>query len=311
MKSIQNPSPARRPEQAFREAILRFEGAPVLRSGRVIGKTYWQSLDRDVGNWVIRPDGRRVKLGTMYGVTPGALATFLNIDAHTLTLDRMRAITLDEAVEIALSNFYRGPGFDRLPWSPLVEAACDFGWGSGPARAVKSLQRCAGAVADGVIGPATVAAVAAWTESVGWAAATDALAEARIAFYREIPARVSNDGKFTPVWIERAQWFRPANSAWWWLGPSGPVVAPESAEAPREAPKPATEPPAKIVAEGDRAQKLLQIGGLIGTGAAGTATLLQAVPPWASGFLVLIAGGLLAWGAWQARHALRRVLTSL
>ncbi len=306
--------PGRTPDAAFRDAIVRFEGAPILSAGRIVGRTYWQELTRDLGNWVTLPDGTRRKLGTMYGVTPAALATHLNRPVQSITRDEMRALTLDTAVAIGLANFFRAPGLDRLPWSPLVEAVADFGWGSGPQRAIRVLQRCAGAVEDGVIGPATVAAVTAWIERAGLAAATDALADARIAFYRAIPAHISNDGKFTPVWIARAQWFRPANAAWWWhdATPSPTPAVPDAAKATLpEAPKPAPQRLAEVAAEGDRAQKLIQIGGLIGTGTAGAASLLQAVPPWASGILVLVAGGLLVWGAYTARHALRRILAAL
>jgi len=282
----------RTPEQAFYDAIERFEGVP-LRNG---SKLYWQTLARDVGNWVTDPAGRRIKLGTMYGVTPGALATFLNVPAHTITLDRMKAVTLDEAVQIGLANFYRGPGWDRLPWCPAIEAAVDFGWGSGPARAIAVVQRLAGAVPDGTIGPATVDAVRAWLAR-GGDAATEALADARVAFYRAIPAHVSNDGKFTAVWIPRANWFRPGNRVWMqhWKPLPGVAGRLETAEwpgtpvdaPPIPSPKPAPPKPEEAARAEAETQKMVQIGAVTGGAATGLAAVFQAIPGWAAGVAVI------------------------
>ncbi len=67
---------------------------------------------------------------------------------------------MDEATAAAIyrRRFWKGAGCDRLP-AGLDLAVFDSAVNQGPSRAVKFLQRAAGAKPDGVIGPRTLAAI--------------------------------------------------------------------------------------------------------------------------------------------------------
>ena len=102
-------------------------------------------------------------VGTKYGVTGTTLA------AHRgwsdITADDVRKLTLTEAELIYRKSYWVQSGGDLLP-AGLDYAAFDFGVNSGPARAVKSLQKVLGIAQDGVVGGQTVAAVKAYPGGV-------------------------------------------------------------------------------------------------------------------------------------------------
>lgn len=204
------------PHESLMDSISRWEGE-------------WQAMPEDSGNWVDCPEGRLL-IGTMRGVTPAALAQHLGIDACSLTEAKMReTVTLELAAEIGLKGYYRGPGFDRLAWSPLVWLAVEIGWGSGPSRAVKMLQDLIGVPADGKIGPQTRAAYDRFIQGHEIGAAVDDLAQARRDFYLSISEPGSKNAKFRKGWLRRADYYTTTGNgeepAWWpkWAGwtPSG------------------------------------------------------------------------------------------
>ena len=86
--------------------------------------------------------------------------------------------------------------------------------------AIQMLQSLTGAVADGIIGPPTRHAVDAYVEANDIGAACDALAAKRAAFYMAISEPGSQNARFRAGWLNRANWFRPSNLAWWsaWAG---------------------------------------------------------------------------------------------
>ena len=199
MQTINWPTP----HDSFRAAILVWEGT-------------WQDDPNDAGNYAHGWDGSVQLTGTMRGVTPDVYARYLGIDPATLTPAQMQAeITADVAANIASALFYVAPGFATLTWSPLVAAAVDFGWGSGPMVAIRILQTLVGAYGDGIIGPQTRHAVDAYMEANEIAAACDAFAEERIAFYNAISEPGSQNARFRTGWINRANWFRASNPTWW------------------------------------------------------------------------------------------------
>lgn len=92
---------------------------------------------------------------TMKGVT---LATFRRLVKRNATKEELRNIT-----DAQLATIYRRSYWDavlgaKLP-SGVDHAVFDFAINSGPGRAAEYLQRVVGAVPDGRIGPATIAAV--------------------------------------------------------------------------------------------------------------------------------------------------------
>ena len=184
------------PLSALADCIGRFEGLE-------------QRNPNDSGNWVDCPGGSKL-IGTMRGVTPGAYAAFKRIDPCSLTLERMEAeITADVAAEIGLAGFYAGAGFDKLEWSPLVWIAVDIGWGSGPVKGIKMLQRLIGTPVDGVIGPMTVIAYEDYLLRNDIRDACAALAHQRAEFYKAISKPGSRNVDFLKGWLRRATYYSP------------------------------------------------------------------------------------------------------
>lgn len=93
---------------------------------------------------------------TKYGITHKTLAAHRGVP--TVTAAQVKALTLKEAEEIYRRSYWTQSGGDLLP-AGLDYAAFDFGVNSGPARAVKSLQKVVGVAQDGIVGGQTLAAV--------------------------------------------------------------------------------------------------------------------------------------------------------
>lgn len=100
---------------------------------------------------------------TKYGVTHRTLAAHRGV--ASVTPAQVKAMTLAEAEDVYRKGYWTQSGGDLLPVG-LDYAAFDFGVNSGPARAVKVLQRLVGVVEDGNAGPATLAAVEAYPGGV-------------------------------------------------------------------------------------------------------------------------------------------------
>jgi lysozyme family protein len=217
------------PKEEIARAIVRWEGL-------------FQAQPEDAGNYV---NGRLV--GTMRGVTPAVLAAHRGVPAVTITEADMRSVTLEEAAEIGATRFYQGTGLDLLPWGPATAALVDVGWGSGPRQAVLFAQRLSGAVADGKVGPKTVAAYGNWIREVGWEEATRAVNRMRRDFYALIISRKPQWEIYRQGWNNRADWMLPGGE-WWkaWADAMPPlpqhvVVAGEVVPKPvAAAPKPAS-----------------------------------------------------------------------
>lgn len=93
---------------------------------------------------------------TKYGITHRTLAAHRGVSS--VTAAQVKALTLKEAEEIYRRSYWTQSGGDLLP-AGLDYAAFDFGVNSGPARAVKSLQKVVGVAQDGIVGGQTLAAV--------------------------------------------------------------------------------------------------------------------------------------------------------
>lgn len=117
---------------------------------RVLGHEGRFTLNRkDPGNWT----GGAVGAGTLKGTNWGiAAASYPKVDIRNLT--RAQAIAIYER------DFWGEVQGDKLP--PMVAfQALDVAVNHGPSRARRLLQRAAGVVDDGVIGPITLAALRA------------------------------------------------------------------------------------------------------------------------------------------------------
>lgn len=93
---------------------------------------------------------------TRWGIT---LAT-LSVDrGRACSADDVRALTATEAMRIATALFIMAPGFDRISDPLLREQVIDFGYVSGPSRAVRWLQRVMGTPVTGRLDNETINAL--------------------------------------------------------------------------------------------------------------------------------------------------------
>lgn len=189
------------PLDFLKQVIARWEGG-------------YQSFADDMGNWIVTPEGARIKIGTMRGVTPSALASHRGVLAWSLTPADMQAVTLDEAAAIGFKHYYVEPHFDKLVWGPATAALLDFGWGAGPGQATLSLQRMLGIGADGVLGSITAETYNAWEAGQGWGAATTAIHDMRAAFYRHICDIRPANTQYLQGWLNRDDWCSSLNADW-------------------------------------------------------------------------------------------------
>lgn len=96
---------------------------------------------------------------TKYGITHKTLAAHRG--ALSVTPAQVKALTKEEATEIYRRSYWSQSGGDLLPVG-IDYMAFDYGVNSGPAQAIKSLQRIIGVTADGIVGGQTIAAVKAY-----------------------------------------------------------------------------------------------------------------------------------------------------
>lgn len=269
------------PRDCIRYAIERWEG--------VYGNDSY-----DPGNWITMPDGTRQIAGSKYGVTPAALAAHRGKKPWEMTADVMKAMPLEEALDIGETMFYRGTGIDTLPWGPATAVLLDIGWGTGVGQAVKLMQRLVGVNADGRIGPLTIDAYTRWIASVGWEQGTREMHRIRMEFYRMLGRQ--NPAAFGPPqpgWKNRADWMLPGGE--WWAHWAEMPPLPTPAEI---APKPAAVAQ-KPVAPAPEASGGKAIAGVLGGGGLVT-TLAPTVAPhiftanWTS---ILAIGGVIVVGA--------------
>ena len=114
-----------------------------------VGQEGVLSLDpSDRGNWTSGQVGVGVLKGSKYGLSAMRYPT---LDFGTLTLNG--------AMPIYEKDYFREAGCDRLP-PPLALLVFDAAVNNGTGISPKWLQEAVGVVRDGVIGPATLAAVA-------------------------------------------------------------------------------------------------------------------------------------------------------
>jgi lysozyme family protein len=110
----------------------------------------------------------------------------------------MRGLTHAKVAPVYRKNYWDKLRCDDLP-PGLALCVFDFGVNAGPARAGRYLQRIAGAAQDGVVGPATIAAVKGLVGRVGEAEAVRQYQEARRGYYRQL----STFATFGRGWLRR------------------------------------------------------------------------------------------------------------
>lgn len=97
---------------------------------------------------------------TKYGITAKTLENWHHL-GRTATSDEVARLTESEAREIYHHQYIVEPGFDAIANQALLALLVDSSVHSGPQKAVQWLQEALGVTVDGVIGPNTLAALAA------------------------------------------------------------------------------------------------------------------------------------------------------
>lgn len=160
---------------------------------------------------------------TKYGITHRTLAAHRGVPS--VTAAQVKALTLKEAEEIYRRSYWTQSGGDLLP-AGLDYAAFDYGVNSGPARAVKSLQKVVGVTQDGIVGGQTVAAVLAYKGGVQ--ALIRAYCDERMRFLRGLKTW----GSFGRGWTIRVTGKDPKGQYKAQPASSGAMVAPIRAPIP-------------------------------------------------------------------------------
>lgn len=116
---------------------------------------------------------------TNLGITRAALA---HHRGRQVTKAEVRALSRAEAAAIYRERYWAAIRGDELP-AGVDLAVFDLAVNSGPVRAARILQRAVGVAGDGVVGPATLAALARADPAV----VIEAVTRARLAFLQRLP----------------------------------------------------------------------------------------------------------------------------
>jgi len=207
-------------EQAI-ELVLSHEGG-------------FQNHPEDRGNWT----GGQVGVGQLKGTRWGISAmAYPELDIANLTRT--------QAIEIYRRDYWKRAGCDKLP-DFLRYPYFDVAVNSGPGTAARLLQQAAGVTPDGVLGPVTLAAVAArdpreLTEDFLWL---------RGEFFADLARRVPSQRAFLPGWILRLTAVRKVA-----LGNARAPAAPT----PPDTPPPAERPVLTRGSTGEHVRKLQEM----------------------------------------------------
>ena len=206
------------PEQFAADFILHWE------DGSKTDPLKTHSMDRrDAGNWTGGKPGVGTLVGSNHGVTAAAMAAYRKVPVASITFQMMHNLAMVEAVAIALANYFRAPGFDKLPWNAVTASIMDFGWGAGPVHAEKEIQATEfqdmiGTTADAFLGPVSISRYVQWLADRTIEQAAKSWAFHRIAYYETIIARIPADAAYRNGWRNRSLYYTPDDPlrAGWW-----------------------------------------------------------------------------------------------
>ena len=134
---------------------------------------------------------------TNLGVTQRVWEEFVG---HPVSEADMRALTPEKVAPMYKIKYWN-PSYCAVLPKGLDYVVFDFAVNAGTGRSVKTLQSAIGVVADGVIGPRTMAAI-------NGANAKDLVAkfsDARTDFYQGIVARKPDQARFIRGWLNRVE----------------------------------------------------------------------------------------------------------
>ena len=107
--------------------------------------------------------------------------------------------TEEEAREIYMQRYVKGPGFDKITDHRLRHLLVDFSTTSGPSPAIQCLQRTLGLTVDGILGPKNLAAANGHNPVV----LTNKLVAERIRLIAKIVSNNPSQSRFVLGWINR------------------------------------------------------------------------------------------------------------
>ena len=148
---------------------------------------------------------------TQFGVTQGALSDYLG---RRVSVEEVRGITAEMAVEIYYTRYFLLPRVDALPVA-IQALMLDMCVNHGAKNAMRILQRVinqsemAQVDEDGVCGPQTQGAAAVVERRMG-RYFLNALVDERLNFYRNIVGNAPSQLVFLNGWERRAESFRVA-----------------------------------------------------------------------------------------------------
>ena len=134
---------------------------------------------------------------TNLGVTQRVWEEFVG---HPVSEADMRALTPEKVGKLYRQKYWNAAYCEVLP-KGLDYVVFDFAVNAGTGRAVKTLQQMLGLVADGVIGPRTMAKI---NESNAKTLVHD-YSNARTDFYQGIVARKPDQARFINGWLRRVE----------------------------------------------------------------------------------------------------------
>ena len=108
-------------------------------------------------------------------------------------------LTKEDARDVYFADFWDPLSCDSFASQVVAEAVLDFAVTSSVKRSVRALQQAAGVAIDGVVGPQTLAAIAAGGDLV--AARFTVI---RMAYYAELARKQKKNQKFLAGWILRS-----------------------------------------------------------------------------------------------------------
>lgn len=165
-----------------------------MDSNQAVNEYIGRVLDRE-GGYVDHPNDRGGP--TNYGITMNTLSSWRG---QAVSVEDVKVLSKSEAAKIYRTRYWNAPGFGSLNLpSLLAEAVFDTAVNSGPARAVRMLQRSIGVTDDGVIGPITTQAL----QRANPARLTARYLAHRGVFYGEIIGRDSSQQAFRNGWANR------------------------------------------------------------------------------------------------------------
>lgn len=146
---------------------------------------------------------------TNMGITIGTLSEYYG---RKVSIQEVKALTVDQAKEIYTRRYFFGPRFDSLP-ADVQPIATDTGVLFGPRAAVQFMQKIVNEAGfgpidqDGILGPNTRNAIERAYNAMG-PFFINAIVEERITFHQMRVQERPDQGIFLQGWINRAETFR-------------------------------------------------------------------------------------------------------